>query len=70
MSKYIELGKLDKKYVFAILIAIATFFITKKSFAFFKEDKKKYIPDYVENNKLLKSLCKYFGFSISILYNR
>ena len=61
MDNFISLKKIDFKYIILISGSIVTNFILYFSFILFENNKKKYIDNYKENNKILKSFLKYFG---------
>ena len=67
MGDYISFKKINCKYIIlvfgSILANIATYF----AFLLFENNKQKYIENYKENNKILKSFLKYLGYCYLII---
>ena len=61
MFNFISFKKIDFKYIIFTGGCISTYFVSYFFFKLFVKNKKKYIDNYKENNKILKSFLKYFG---------
>lgn len=68
MRNIISCRKIDKKLILLIIGVIGSFYLSRLCFDLFSKDKSKYIEkEYKENNRLLKSFLKYFGFCFAII---
>ena len=73
MGEYVGIGKFNKKYIWMLLGAFCSYYIARYSYLLFQQDKndqykkREYKYEYKENNKLLKTLLKCFGFCLAII---